>query len=74
MKYIKRPWFYEFYCIFSHFLPVKNVTGQLKLQHLKSVPYWNHFNRYLLGLVSTYICNYHRTKEFINALANYVVS
>ena len=33
-----------------------------------------HFNRYLLGLVSTYVCTYHRTEEFIIALANYVVS
>ena len=33
-----------------------------------------HFDRYLLGLVSTYLCTYHRTEEFIIALANYVVS
>ena len=33
-----------------------------------------HFNRYLLGLVSTYLCTYHCTEEFIIALANYVVS
>ena len=33
-----------------------------------------HFNRYLLGLVSTYLCTYHRTEEFIITLANYVVS
>ena len=33
-----------------------------------------HFNRYLLGLVSTHLCTYHRTEEFITALANYVVS
>ena len=33
-----------------------------------------HFNRYLLGLVSTYECTYHCTEEFIIALANYVVS
>ena len=33
-----------------------------------------HFNRYPLGLVSTYVCTYHRTEEFIIALANYVVS
>ena len=32
-----------------------------------------HFNRYLLGLVSTYLCTYHRTEEFIIALANYLV-
>ena len=33
-----------------------------------------HFNRYLLGLVSTYLCTYHPTEEFTIALANYVVS
>ena len=33
-----------------------------------------HFNRYLLGMVSTYLCTYHHTEEFIIALANYVVS
>ena len=33
-----------------------------------------HFNRYPLGLISTYLCTYHRTEEFIIALANYVVS
>ena len=32
-----------------------------------------HFNRYLLGLVSTYLCTYHRTEEFRIALANYLV-
>ena len=31
-------------------------------------------NRYLLGLVSTYLCTYHRTEKFIIVLANYVVS
>ena len=40
----------------------------------KSVPYQNGANRYLLGLVSKYLCTYHRTEEFIIALANYVVS
>ena len=34
----------------------------------------NHFNRYLLELVSTYLCTYQRTEEFIIMLANYVVS
>ena len=33
-----------------------------------------HFNRYQLGLVSTYLCIHHRTEEFITELANYVVS
>ena len=33
-----------------------------------------HFNKYLLGLVSTYLCTYHCTEEFVIALANYVVS
>ena len=32
-----------------------------------------HFNRYLLGLVSTYLCTHHSTEEFIIALANYLV-
>ena len=27
-----------------------------------------HFNRYLLGLISTYLCSYHHTEEFIIAL------
>ena len=29
---------------------------------------------YLLGLVLTYLCTYHRTEEFIIALANYILS
>ena len=33
-----------------------------------------HFNRYLLGLVSTYVCTCHRTEKFIIALANCVQS
>ena len=33
-----------------------------------------HFNRYPVGLVLTYFCTYHRTEEFMIALANYVVS
>ena len=33
-----------------------------------------HFNIYLLGLVSTHLCTYHRIEEFIIMLANYVVS
>ena len=42
---------------------------------LKSVPYQNGaFNRYQLGLVSTYLCTHHRTEEFITELANYVVA
>ena len=37
----------------------------------KSVPFrmvLYHFSRYLLGLVSTYVCTYHRREEFIIAL------
>ena len=32
------------------------------------------FNRYQLGMVSTYLCTHHRREEFINELANHVVS
>ena len=33
-----------------------------------------HLKRYLLGLVSTYLCTYHRLEDFLIALASYVVS
>ena len=33
-----------------------------------------HFNKYPLGLVSTYLCTYHRAEELRIALPNYVVS
>ena len=56
------------FCIFAanNWLPI-----------LKSVPYQKgalSFQWILLGLVSTYLCTYHRTEEFIIVLANYVVS
>ena len=43
---------------------------------LKSVPHQNGdlFIYLTLGLVSTYLCTYHRTEEFIFAFANYVIS
>ena len=59
------------------------ILGDSQLHHneenklLKSVPVrmvLYHLNRYLLGLVLTYLCTYHRTEEFIIALADYVVS
>ena len=49
-----------------------DLTPASSLFPIRMVLY--HFNRYLLGLVSTYLCSYHRTEEFIIMLANYVVS
>ena len=44
----------------------------MKSAFIRMVPH--RFNRYPLGLVSTYLCTNYRTEEFIIALANYDVS